>query len=596
MSGLGVMLFATLILSGLISAQIVPPFKLNALLFNISTDVSEGSEVYLRCEYLLVPPPSCRFEMILSFVQEEKLTESGRAVASSIEFLFPEALKKAHKISGSVLNKTIYTPGERGGSVSITTSFLSSTENEGSYICQMIPINLDSKGDWTLTRWMHLKNRKKPIPTSLWTLIFCGAALKIFLILICCCCYAMRPQRMIFKRVDIDDSRISTTSSHLVDLNEGQVNYQPPKITMISAKRPCFLLYQLDLYRQREFRRSYRQGICALMPEGEDAPHEAKSSSIIKRLDSPHHVHFHFLMPFDPFFEIPLSFLHIERPLGQGAFGFVFQGSAVKLPGGIVGPVPVAIKTPGGDATGSLIGPTSAPENSSEADVVAFVQEIEMMKFIGKHENVIQLYATSSYNGRPVIVMEYAAKGSLANYLHKNHQSLATQSRSLTVSCFFRFAQQIANGMAYLASKGIVHRDLATRNVVLSKNWVAKVADFGLTRKVEFYYRMHGSGPVPLKWMAPESVFQKLFTSKSDVWSFGVLLWELFSLGESPASDVTNSDFLRALRKGQLLFPQPEFADDSLYKALMQRCWSLQPECRPSFCEIGNILSSYCSS
>ncbi|VUZ41437.1 unnamed protein product [Hymenolepis diminuta] len=102
---------------------------------------------------------------------------------------------------------------------------------------------------------------------------------------------------------------------------------------------------------------------------------------------------------------------------------------------------------------------------------------------------------------------------------------------------------------------------------------------------------MQKSGRVPLKWMAPESVCQKLFTSKSDVWSFGVLLWELFSLGETPASDIPNGEFLKALSNGVSLYTKPKFADDRLYKELMQRCWNRHPEHRPNFDEIVDILS-----
>ncbi|VDO04624.1 unnamed protein product [Rodentolepis nana] len=238
-----------------------------------------------------------------------------------------------------------------------------------------------------------------------------------------------------------------------------------------------------------------------------------------------------------------------------------------------------------------LVSSSSIVGTSSEADLVAFIQEIEMMKFVGKHENVIQLYATTSMKGHPVMVMEYAEEGSLKNYLQKYRHHLADQSRFPTMRQLGKFGQQVAKGMVYLASKGLVHRDLAARNVVITDDLIAKVADFGLTRKAEFYYRMHRNGRVPLKWMAPESVCQKLFTTKSDVWSFGVLLWELFSLGETPAANMSTGEFLKALSSGVSVYTKPKLADDKLYQDLMQLCWRRNPNDRPSFEEIVDILS-----
>nr|CDS25347.1 tyrosine protein kinase HCK [Hymenolepis microstoma] len=298
------------------------------------------------------------------------------------------------------------------------------------------------------------------------------------------------------------------------------------------------------------------------------------------------HLHLHFLTPFDESFEVPLNRLRVERPLGQGAFGVVYLGSAVNLPGDMKGPIPVAIKM-------LRVRSNFILETSSEEDLVAFVQEIEMMKFIGKHENVIQLYATSSFNGRPIMIMEYGAEGSLKNVLQKYSQVLADHLKSPDIPQLGKFAQQVAKGMAYLASKGVVHRDLAARNVIISEHLIAKVADFGLTRKAEFYYRMQKSGRVPLKWMAPESICQKLFTTKSDVWSFGVLLWELFSLGEMPASNLPNGEFFKALRSGVSVYTKPKYADDKLYEDLMQLCWKRHPNDRPSFDEIIDILSIF---
>nr|CUU99259.1 hypothetical transcript [Hymenolepis microstoma] len=154
--------------------------------------------------------------------------------------------------------------------------------------------------------------------------------------------------------------------------------------------------------------------------------------------------------------------------------------------------------------------------------------------------------------GRQFLVMEYGERGSLKDFLQKYSQPVADDPESPNIPQLTKFAQQIAKGMAYLASKRVVNSGLASRNVVLSELLVAKVIDFGLTRKAEFYYPMRNSSHVPLKWMAPGSVCEKLFTTKSDVWSLGVLRGELLSLGEMPAFNITNDEFLRALRNGMV--------------------------------------------
>ncbi|KAL5963726.1 Megakaryocyte-associated tyrosine-protein kinase [Taenia solium] len=147
--------------------------------------------------------------------------------------------------------------------------------------------------------------------------------------------------------------------------------------------------------------------------------------------------------------------------------------------------------------------------------------------------------------GRPM-VMENAAEGNMVDYLRCNRSCLAIRPLAMTRLILLRFVLQVVNGMAFLASKGagIVHSDLAARNVMMTSDLVAKVADFSLTRKSR----------VPLKWMAPESVFHKVFPTKSDV----VLLRELFSLGDPPAAAVLINEFLQVLHKGAPILTKPK--------------------------------------
>ncbi|CDS40738.1 fibroblast growth factor receptor 4 [Echinococcus multilocularis] len=546
------------LLSSASSHQHPPPFSLNGLVFNISTRVAEGAEVCLHCEYFLRPQPKYGFTMIISFLEEASLTRAEVAAAASTQFRFPGNLREAHKKSGRVVNKTIYTPSMRGAkSIFVSKKFFMSSKHAGSYICQMIPVNATSTEGWTLTKWIRLELYHDTVSLKyVWPIFaFGGLPICLFLIWYCAC----RPQRMIFKRVLIEKSLL-----HFAGAPMSSKGHHLAKVTLVPEPRPSLRVYMNALYQRRGLDHfSEVDEIC------EVAKKEKEEAKLRVR----------FLMPSDPTYEVPFGRVQVEGRIGEGAFGLVLRGSAMHLPGGIIGPLPVAIKT--------------LRVNSSDADVVAFVQEIEMMKFIGKHENVIQLYATSNHNGRPVMIMEYAAEGSLVDYLRKNRSWLATQARPMTELVLLCFARQIANGMVYLASKDIVHRDLAARNVVLTKNLVAKIADFGLTRKVEFYYRMKGNGRVPLKWMAPESVFQKVFTSKSDIWSFGVLLWELFSLGDSPAANLSVNEFLEALHLGPSLYTKPKYADEEVFSGLMQPCWEHQPECRPTFTDILATLSKF---
>nr|CDS15927.1 fibroblast growth factor receptor 4 [Echinococcus granulosus] len=508
------LLLVLALLSSVSSHQHPPPFSLHGLVFSISTRVAEGAEVCLRCEYFLRPQANHCFTMIISFVEEVSLTRAEVAAAASTQFWFPGNLREAHKKSGKVVNKTIYTPSMRGAkSIFVSKKFSMSSKHAGSYICQMIPVNATSTEGWTLTKWILLELYHDTVSLKYVWLIFAFGGLPICLFLIWYC--ACRPQRMIFKRVLIEKSLL-----HFAGAPMSSGGHHLAKVTLVPEPRPSLRVYMNALYQRRELDHfSEVDEIC----------------EVVKKEKERAKLRVRFLMPSDPTYEVPFGRMQVEGRIGEGAFGLVLRGSAMHLPGGIIGPLPVAIKTLRG--------------SSSKADVVSYVQEIKMMKFIGKRENRIQLHATSNHN--------------------------------------------VANGMVYLVSMDIVHRDLAARNVVLTKNLVAKVADFGLTRKVEFYYRMKGNGRVPLKWMAPESVFQKVFTTKSDVWSFGVLLWELFSLGDSPAADLSVNEFLEALHLGPSLYTKPKYADEEVFSGLIQPCWERQPECRPAFTDILATLSKF---
>ncbi|MCJ8743547.1 hypothetical protein PDJAM_G00095280 [Pangasius djambal] len=161
---------------------------------------------------------------------------------------------------------------------------------------------------------------------------------------------------------------------------------------------------------------------------------------------------------------------------------------------------------------------------------------------------------------------------------------LSDDSERLTTMDLLSFTYQVARGMEFLASKNCVHRDLAARNVLLSQGKIVKICDFGLARDImhDNNYVSKGSTFLPVKWMAPESIFDNLYTTLSDVWSYGILLWEIFSLGGTPYPGmVVDSSFYNKIKSGYRM-AKPEHASSDVYE-LMVKCWNNEPEKRPSF-------------
>ncbi|XP_072255579.1 receptor-type tyrosine-protein kinase FLT3 [Pyxicephalus adspersus] len=161
----------------------------------------------------------------------------------------------------------------------------------------------------------------------------------------------------------------------------------------------------------------------------------------------------------------------------------------------------------------------------------------------------------------------------------------------LTLEDLLSFSYQVAKGMEFLESKMCIHRDLAARNVLITGGKMAKICDFGLARDVEndSNYVVKGNARLPVKWMSPESIFDGIYTIKSDVWSYGILLWEIFSLGVNPYPGMpVNANFYKLLQSG-FKMDQPFYATEEIY-FLMQSCWAFDPRKRPSFTELVSFL------
>ncbi|XP_017279755.1 fibroblast growth factor receptor 2 isoform X6 [Kryptolebias marmoratus] len=283
-------------------------------------------------------------------------------------------------------------------------------------------------------------------------------------------------------------------------------------------------------------------------------------------------------LPEDPRWEFPRDRLTLGKPLGEGCFGQVVMAEAL----GIDKDKPkeavtVAVKMLKDDAT--------------EKDLSDLVSEMEMMKMIGKHKNIINLLGACTQDGPLYVIVEYASKGNLREYLRArrppgmeySYDIARVSDEQLTFKDLVSCTYQVARGMEYLASQKCIHRDLAARNVLVTESNVVKIADFGLARDVHNidYYKKTTNGRLPVKWMAPEALFDRVYTHQSDVWSFGVLMWEIFTLGGSPYPGIPVEELFKLLKEGHRM-DKPGNCTNELYM-MMKDCWHAISSQRPTF-------------
>ncbi|NP_001158425.1 fibroblast growth factor receptor B isoform X1 [Saccoglossus kowalevskii] len=286
-------------------------------------------------------------------------------------------------------------------------------------------------------------------------------------------------------------------------------------------------------------------------------------------------------VPCDPDWEIPRDKLELKEPLGEGAFGQVIKAEAK----GIFGK----------DKT-TTVAVKMLKVSATERELSDLVHEMEMMKTIGKHLNIINLIGCSTQDGPLYVVVEFAPHGNLRDFLRSKRPPnpdydcektrLVNNYEPLLNKHLVSFAYQIAKAMEFLSSKRCIHRDLAARNVLVAENNIMKVADFGLARDIQNidYYRKTTDGRLPVKWMAPEALFDRKYSTESDVWSFGVLLWEIMTLGGTPYPSVPVEKLFDFLKSGKRM-EQPVNCPTEIYH-IMRECWQKLPKLRPTFREL----------
>ncbi|XP_078379857.1 uncharacterized protein LOC144662796 [Oculina patagonica] len=280
--------------------------------------------------------------------------------------------------------------------------------------------------------------------------------------------------------------------------------------------------------------------------------------------------------------EIRREQVNIIKNIGKGAFSQVAKATAKNINGNQ--DVTVAVKM--------------LKENAPDSDRKDLLSELELMKKLKPHSHLIKLLGCVTETDPLLVLIEYVPYGDLLGYLRKSRGLNDTYfnnpdrkpKTNLTSQQLMRFAWQIANGMTYLSSRKIIHRDLAARNVLVGEGEKCKVTDFGMARNVhqDDIYTKQSRGRLPVKWTAYEALLYGTYTTQSDVWSYGVLLHEILTIGGSPFPGINARQIAMKLQEG-FRMPKPKHVDSKIYQTMLN-CWEQNPSDRPTFSKLKETM------
>ncbi|KXJ28420.1 fibroblast growth factor receptor 4 [Exaiptasia diaphana] len=324
-------------------------------------------------------------------------------------------------------------------------------------------------------------------------------------------------------------------------------------------------------------------------------------------------------LPYDIDWEFPEERLVLGEILGSGAFGLVLQAEAIGIQA--LRPrdksaeaiqlranlrqksklIKKKIKKGRSDSITSAkqtVAVKTLKEGATKADYTDLASELKILIHVGEHKNIVNILGACTRGRRLMVIIEFAPHGNLLAFLRERRdiyepnwaKASHNPGQELTLVDLIVMAHSISQGMEFLFSRKCVHRDLAARNILVGQDYVIKISDFGLARDIyqEDLYVKTSRGLLPIKWMALESLFDRIYTHMSDVWSFGIVLWEIFTLGGTPYPTVPIEQLMDFLTQGQRMM-QPNHCPTDLYD-LMRQCWEYSPEDRPTFVEISYRL------
>ncbi|KAM7434861.1 hypothetical protein ABFA07_015132 [Porites harrisoni] len=281
--------------------------------------------------------------------------------------------------------------------------------------------------------------------------------------------------------------------------------------------------------------------------------------------------------------EISRRQVNIVKVIGKGAFSQVAKATVNDMRGSQDN-LTVAVKM--------------LKANAPASDKKDLLSELEVMKKLKPHPHVIKLLGCVTETEPLLVLIEYVPYGDLLGYLRKSRGLNDTYFKdpdmkpqtNLTAEQLMKFAWQVADGMCYLSSKKIIHRDLAARNVLVGEEEKCKVTDFGMARDVhqEDIYNKTSRGRPPVKWTAYESLMYGTYTTQSDVWSYGVVLYEILTVGGSPYPDINARKIAQKLQEGYRM-PKPKHVEIKLYQIMLD-CWRENPVDRPTFERLRNTM------